>query len=253
MEKIFSKENNFIKIMREDYKWILPIVAAIPVCLTAILKFIEYIHAISYTNYYGIDIEFYNFYSKSFMYSLLLSIIYMIPILLSLYAIWEMKNIKKIKKGDKLETFFFDLILTLIVNSVASLVSMNNFDWITFIVLILVSYFIEYVCVLIIEHEEDEHGDWKKYIFQLTGAIFILVVILSFKTFGEEMLRRSYRMTSDDRVVIYVDTEYYLTMNCEISDGNKLIIYKGTQTKIDSLDVMTKLRRFDSVEVASEK
>lgn len=60
--------------------------------------------------------------------------------------------------------------------------------------------------------------------------------------------RKDYRMVNDDTVIVYSSNDYYLTLDCEVNDGT-LIIYKGTQEKINTINVPTRLEKFDMVQI----
>lgn len=255
MKKIFNRKSKFVKIMEEDSKWIFPIIAAIPVCITAFMKFVEYVHAFVYTNYYGFDMSFYNFPSKPYIYSLFLSILSMIPIFITLYAVYEMRDILHTKSKPKdWKRFWGYFIGTLVVNGIISCFSIKLSNLLLFLSMIAFMYAYEYIfAIMISKAKKDTNVNIKKDAISFLICVFALIAVLIGQNFLEEMIRKDYRVVDNNKVVIYTDVDYYLTLDCEISNDNKLIIYKGTQSKIDNLDVSTELHKFDSVEVINKK
>lgn len=74
-----EKEYNFIvNIIKENYGWVVSVITVIGIVILNIFRFIEYITALFYFNYYGIDINLYKYYDQNFLYSLCLSIIFII-------------------------------------------------------------------------------------------------------------------------------------------------------------------------------
>ena len=52
----------------------------------------------------------------------------------------------------------------------------------------------------------------------------------------------------NNKVIVYSTTDYYLTLDCDI-DNNELIIYKGSQEKIDNNNIKSQLTKFNKVEI----
>ena len=78
----------------------------------------------------------------------------------------------------------------------------------------------------------------------LLGLIFIFLL-----SYGSQVvINKSYRIINDDKVIVYITNDYYLTLDCEIKD-NKITIYKGRQTKINNENVVSELINFDEVKL----
>ena len=249
MTESFKNEfNKFSDFMCKNSKWIFPILAAIPVCIAAIFKFVEYIHAQTYSFFYGMDLQLYDFSSKSFSYNLWLSFFMYLPILSILYSMYEIKkcnkDFKKILKRKK------DLLIILVSNIVVSIILIKKFVFLHFIILIVLLFIIEYAAASNLFKEIKEDATIKDFLKQLPLYLFILIFLLTGKYFFELLSINDYYIINNSKAVIYTTSDYYVTLDCEIkldNDKKKIIIYKGTQTKIDNTNVNTVLTKFDKV------
>ena len=80
--------------------------------------------------------------------------------------------------------------------------------------------------------------------------IFVVFVILFEYGLGIKM-NKTYRIVDNDKVIVYATENYYLTLNCEI-ENNVLIIYQGSQTKIDNKDIESKLIKFKDIKITTD-
>ena len=80
--------------------------------------------------------------------------------------------------------------------------------------------------------------------------IFVVFVILFEYGLGIKM-NKTYRIVDNDKVIVYTTENYYLTLNCEI-ENNVLIIYQGSQTKIDNKDIESKLIKFKDIKITTD-
>lgn len=63
-------------------------------------------------------------------------------------------------------------------------------------------------------------------------------------------MNKTYRIIDNNKVIVYTTENYYLTLNCEI-ENNVLVIYQGSQTKIDNKDIESKLIKFKDIKMIS--
>ena len=84
----------------------------------------------------------------------------------------------------------------------------------------------------------------KTFPFYLILLVFIFLLNYGYKIINN----KSYRIIDNDRVIVYTTNDYYLVLDCEIID-NKLIIYKGKQTKISNENIASKIIKFDEIEL----
>ena len=88
----------------------------------------------------------------------------------------------------------------------------------------------------------------KNYFKALPFLIIILLLLYGGRTYSQLKLIRNYNIIGNDKVIVYSNNDYYITLDCNIKDNN-LIIYKGKQEKIDNKDVYTISRTFEKVEL----
>lgn len=77
-----------------------------------------------------------------------------------------------------------------------------------------------------------------------------LILILLFSNAFSFINNKEFRIINENKVVVYTTRDYYLLFNCKIIN-NEIKIYKGTQTKIDNINVESKLSVFKSVAIIS--
>ena len=85
-------------------------------------------------------------------------------------------------------------------------------------------------------------NDIKKIPF----ILIILVFVIMFNTQILLMNKTNYRVIDNNKVIVYSNNDYYITLDCLISEKN-LTIYKGTQAKINNTDVYSVYKKFDEV------
>lgn len=119
------------------------------------------------------------------------------------------------------------------------------------IMLIVIEIFITFILVKMIKREQekaDETNDFSNSLKVLTFYLILLIFIFSFNYLYALNKNRTYSIINDNKVIVYTAENYYLILDCEIKD-NKIIIYKGNQTKISNENVKSKLIKFDEVEI----
>lgn len=99
-----------------------------------------------------------------------------------------------------------------------------------------------------ITNNEDAKIKIKNYFKALPFLIIILLLLYGGRTYSQLKLIRNYNIIGNDKVIVYSNNDYYITLDCNIKDNN-LIIYKGKQKKIDNKDVYTISRTFEKVEL----
>jgi len=79
--------------------------------------------------------------------------------------------------------------------------------------------------------------------------IFIAIIFcLTIKTTLNLSLKNQYRIIDENKAIVYTSNDYYLTLKCEIIE-NKLVLYKGAQTKINNIGIYSELKEFEEVEI----
>ena len=96
--------------------------------------------------------------------------------------------------------------------------------------------------------KKNDINDFKNSLKILPFYLFILIFTFLLSYSSEIILNKSYRIINSDKVIVYTTNDYYLTLDCEIKD-DKLIIYKGKQTKINNENIESELINFEEVKL----
>lgn len=248
-EKI--KENKNILDSIKDYSpSIIGVLTFLGIICFNILKFIEYIKAQFYFDYYGLNINLYKYSDQGFIYGLCLSLVFFLAIMSLPFFIKQVIDNVKLKRivsfvnlRNVIIVFLFNCIwiYSMLLEKIISIGLFCLF----IVVEIVITYFIFYI-----EEEKDiSFGNVLKFV-----PIYILMLILCIgvSDMCNLRLKKEYRVISDNKVIVYSNNDYYLTLDCKIED-NKLIMYKGKQNKIDTDNVYSELKKFDVVEIKQKR
>ena len=103
-----------------------------------------------------------------------------------------------------------------------------------------------------VEKNDEKDFEFKEEFVNLIKNLPFLIILLIFchwlRIYSSLTLNKEYRIINDSKVIVYSNSEYYLTLDCEI-DNNDLIIYKGTQDKIETMNVYNKLKKFNEIKL----
>lgn len=251
-ELFFEKPIDFIN---KYYKLFIACGSALCIVVLYILRFFEYITASYYFSYYGLNIGLYKYNDQGFIYSLCVSVI----ILIAFTSIILSSNdlVKKLKYNVN-KKIISELLLLIFYNFVLSFVFFKFVNWYSFTIYNIALLLIELLLSFFFFRNDDTLGKdeakdkLKKYIKSFPFFIIILLMLYGGRIFSKINLIKNYNLIGNDKVVIYTNNDYYITLDCEIVDDN-LIIYKGKQTKIDNKDVYTVSKTFEKVELNSYK
>ncbi len=245
-------EKKIFKFLRKNYGWMVAITTGTSVVLSHILRFIKYMYSQYYFNYYGLSYEMYDSSELGFLYNFGFSILLLLCLVSLFYCYFQFLNNKE--KPLKIKTIAFNIFLILISNIfIVFLVNVNYtvLQIIANIALLIVAEgtgtFIFYKS-LKNENEKNADNDICNKLKILPFYIFLIIIALLFSYGCEVALNKSYRITNDDKVILYSTEGYYLVLDCEIED-NKLTIHKGKQTKINNEDVKSQLIEFDEIKI----
>ena len=250
-----KKLNKILEFMQKNYTWIIAIFTGLGVIVSNILKFIEYLTGTVYFSYYGLDMNLYKYSDKGFIYSLCLSFLFILALISLLYCLYQIaNNIKNKKYINKNNILNLLIIISSNLCIILSSSTKNSFISIvvSFIVLIIIEIIISFI--MFRKPKKDKTTDVSlseellNYIKILPFALIILIILLMLKTQLSLIYRTNYRITDDNKVIVYSNNEYYITLDCEIKDNN-LVIYKGTQEKIDNDGIHSTYKKFENIEV----
>lgn len=243
------------ELINENYSWIIAVVGVLGVILLNIFRFVEYVTGRAYFSYYGLDINLYKYYDQNFLYELCISIIFMCAVGSLMYCYKQISSSFKNNKIFSKENFSN---LTIIVFSNLYLIFMINieFNIMVIIIYLLILIIIESIMSCFAFKTQKKKSaeiitlkqEFINYLKFLPFAIIILIICQFVRIYSSLSLKSEYRIIENNKVIVYSNNDYFLTLDCEINEEN-LIIYKGTQAKIDSTNVYSKLENFKDVKI----
>ena len=86
------------------------------------------------------------------------------------------------------------------------------------------------------------------YVKSLIFVTIIWIFCNSARVILNLELLKQYRIINDNKVIVYSNNDYYITLDCDIMN-NELIIYKGHQEKINNTNVYSISKKFDKVTI----
>lgn len=249
-KEVEDTEKSLTKIIRENYAWIIAILTLGTVIVSNILKFIEYLTSLTYFQYYGLDHNLYNYYDKNFIYSICLSVVFLIAFGFLLYCMKEIKD--DFKNNLTLKNISIIVLANLYLTIVYCSNLSNTYKLINFVAFIL----LEYISSIFIFKKNDDQKvnekNRKKFIIDYFKSLVFLIILLilcnSARLYINLQSLTNYRITNDNKVIVYSTNNYYITLDCEIND-NQLTIYKGSQEKIENNNIKSQLTKFNKVEI----
>lgn len=245
------KENKNILDSIKDYSpSIIGVLTFLGLICFNILKFIEYIEALFYFDYYGLNINLYKYSDQGFIYGLCLSLVFFLAIMSLLFFIKQVIDNIKLKRIVNFVNLR-NVIIILLFNCiwVYSMLLEKIISIVLFCLFIVVEIIVTWFIFYCKEEEDVSFGNVLKFV-----PIYILMLILCIgvSDMCNLRLKKEYRVISDNKVIVYSNNDYYLTLDCEIED-NKLIMYKGKQNKIYTDNVYSELKKFDVVEIKQKR
>lgn len=249
-----KEKNSIVNVIKENYGWVIAVITVIGIVILNIFRFVEYINALFYFNYYGIDINLYKYYDQNFLYSLCLSIIFIIAFVFLLYCFKQIvdniKNKKYICKQN-----FINILLIILSNMylVISTVTqqMNLLSYIvSFIIFIITEIILSILVFKKLPVDNNQVINKKEIIIEtfkkLSFFIILLIISIGIRTYSVLALKNNYRVIKNEKIIVYSTIDYYITLDCETKD-DELTIYKGTQEKIDTENVYSKLNKYNKI------
>ena len=255
MSSKMNEKNEILANIKEYSTPIIGIFTFLGIICFNILKFIEYIKVQFYFNYYGLDDNLYKYSDQSFIYSLCLSIIFMLALCSLLFCIKQILDNLKDKKFLNRQNFK-NLGLIIISNCYIAYCYSLDKSIVDIVVTLFVSIVIELItsCILFKKINKDISDSDKSFVEYLKLVPFYIILLIITVGISDNLnlsLRKEYRIISDNKVIVYSNNDYYLTLDCKIED-DKLIMYKGKQNKIYTDNVYSELIEFDEV-IINEK
>ena len=254
MAKKEKEKNSIVNVIKENYGWVIAVITVIGIVILNIFRFVEYINALFYFNYYGIDINLYKYYDQNFLYSLCLSIIFIIAFVFLLYCFKQIVDNIKNKKYICKQNFIN--ILLIILSNMYLVIStgtqqMNLLSYIvSFIIFIITEIILSILVFKKLPVDNNQVINKKEIIIEtfkkLSFFIILLIISIGIRTYSVLALKNNYRVIKNEKIIVYSTIDYYITLDCEIKD-DELTIYKGTQEKIDTENVYSKLNKYNKI------
>lgn len=245
--------DKIFEFLQKNYGWMAAAITGISVSTSFILRFIKYIYSSFYFSYYGISYELFNSDDLGFLYNFGFSILILLCFGSLMYCYIQLFNVKKMKVKGK--TILFNIFLIIISNTIvvySTNVKYSLWQFILNVILLIATEVIVSIIFWKIDKKEkikkNDVNDFKNSLKILPFYLFILIFTFLLSYSSEIILNKSYRIINSDKVIVYTTNDYYLTLDCEIKD-DKLIIYKGKQTKINNENVESELINFEEVKL----
>ena len=245
--------NNFFKFLQKNYGWIVALVTGFTVISSFILRFIKYLYSTFYFDYFGLTYSLFDSSELNFLYNFGFSILLLLCFASLLYCFIQLLNIRK--WNIKIGTIISNILLIVFCNTILVIAANTNFLFYQIILNVLILIVIEFITIFIflkIIKKKDSRKTSKLEVLNFLKILpfyLVFLVVIFIVSYGYGVLsNKSYRIINNDKVIVYTTTDYYLLLDAEIK-GNDLIIYKGTQSKINNENIESKLIEFDSVKL----
>lgn len=245
------KNNKTLDFLQKNYGWIVALITGVSIIITFVLKFIKYIYYTFYFYYYGISYELFNSEELNILYNFGFSIIIILCFCSLIYCYIQLFNSKKLELKTKALNIFLIIVSNMvIVYSINSEYSIWNIiiNTVLFIIIEIIMIFIFF------KEPKKEKLETKSILNSLKILPFYLIFVvfaILFEYGIEIKMNKTYRIVDNDKVIVYTTENYYLILNCEI-ENNVLIIYQGSQTKIDNEDIESKLIKFKDIKIITD-
>lgn len=238
-ESFIERNKKTFEFLQKNYGWIIALFTGICVVVSYISKFLEYIIANVQFAHYGLDIDLYKYENKNFLYNICFSALFIFALCSLIYCIHQLLNRKKYSLN--VYDIFINIFIILFSMSSISL-SIPNII-INFITML----FLEILASKIIFKDISKKIKTKvskneaiNNIKKLPFLIIVLVILIMIYKIVLIISNHDYRIIDDNKVIVYSNNEYYLTLDCEVKES-EIVIYAGTQNKIPNNNVYSKL------------
>lgn len=246
-------KDKIFEFLQKNYAWMVAAITGISVATSFILRFIKYIYSSFYFSYYGISYELFNSDELGFLYNFGFSILILLCFGSLMYCYIQLFNAKKMRVKSK--TILFNIFLIIISNTIvvySTNVKYSLWQFVLNVILLIATEVIVSIIFWKMDKKEkikkNDVNDFKNSLKILPFYLFLLIFTFLFSYSSEIILNKSYRIINGDKVIVYTTNDYYLTLDCEIKN-DKLIIYKGKQTKINNENIVSELFNFEEVKL----
>ncbi|MGE5456509.1 MAG: hypothetical protein ACM3O4_05355 [Ignavibacteriales bacterium] len=249
-----SNNKKALEFFQKNYTWLIAVATVVGIIISNIFKFVEYITANVYFSYYGLNINLYKYDDRNFFYGLCLSLLFMLASYSLIYCIRQLyldcKN-KIFKFNRFISNFLVIAMSNIYIISISNIeLTISNLS-INFLVLVLFEFILSIIIFKVIPNENIKN-DSKYYIITyfklLPFLIIIFLVLVSIRANILLFYNKNYRIIDNNKVIVYSNNDYYLTLDCKIKKSS-IVIYKGTQNKISNENVYSILMNYEKVQI----
>lgn len=240
-----------LKFLQDNYGWIAAGFTGGTVIVSFILRFIKYIYSNYYFYYYGLSYELFNSNDLNFLYNFGFSVLVLLCFASLVYCHIQLSNFKNLERkvaiSNKILILISNLFIACSINYKNSIIGLI----VNFGILIIIEKITAKVFLKTYKEEENQEENisyLSNNLKILPFYLFLLILIFLTSYSFQIKMNKSYRIINDNKAIVYSTNDYYLVLDCEIKD-NKLVIYKGKQTKISNENIKSDLIEFEHVEL----
>lgn len=237
-------KNKILKFIQKNWSIISVVIA---VAFAGIINIYKILHVFYYNfifRYYDIDFSFYQF-NDNYFFGFAISIVLILGLVCTFYS-WI-----KIREGNLYKARIIDWVIVFLTNILYIYFLTNRLSIINLIILFILICLSELAISFLFTTKQSEENDpfslmeWIKYLVLLIFWIFIVVLMVAF---ANSNALSSYRIINESQAIVYSTKDYYIVIDCEIKE-DRLILYKGTQQKINTENIYSELKTFKEKDV----
>ncbi|MBQ4262922.1 MAG: hypothetical protein IJB83_01590 [Bacilli bacterium] len=243
-----------LKLIQDNYGWVLAIITGLGVFFTFCLKFLNYLYSKIEFGYYGLDYGMYVVEDIGIIFNFCFSILFALCFYSLCYCYYQIFKMIKNKKYE-VKLLLENIILILLSNGYIIFSSGIKISWLSVLLELFILLILEFIMTIIMckiitkeVKKVDNINDFFNYIKKLPFVVLFLILLFIFSHTFSLVNNKEFRIINDNKVIVYTTNDYYLLLDCEITE-KEIKIYKGTQTKIDNINVESKLIDFKKVNI----
>lgn len=243
-----------LKLIQDNYGWVLTIITGLGVFFTFCLKFLNYLYSKIEFSYYGLDYGMYVVEDIGIIFNFCFSILFALCFYSLCYCYCQIFKMIKNKKYE-VKLLLENIILILLSNGYIIFSSGIKISWLPVLLELFILLVLEFIMTIIMckiitkeVKKVDNTNDFFNYIKKLPFIVLFLILLFLFSHTFSLVNNKEFRIINDNKVIVYTTNDYYLLIDCEITE-EEIKIYKGTQTKIDNINVESKLIDFKKVNI----
>lgn len=269
-EEFENYKDNYklIDWINKNYGWIIGVGTIFIALITGIFKVIEYLQVNTYFNFYRIDYNFYESKNIGVFNTIFSNVIIFMLVLSGILSIYYLKKERSIFKSATINTTkktrikrkmkyykenIYIILCLILTNAILIYYTLSELSLISFILDFFTLFATECIFVIIINKENSVKNttnnlkrELERSLIFLPILIFIIIICFTLSDTLIAYTKKNYRLIDENKVIVYTNENYYIVLNCKI-EGNNLIIYRGTQQKIENNLISTELTKFEKI------